>query len=63
MFGATVAPTRALVTLAEGGFALEKVQADGTTVLVAVETGAFDDGVVEIESSQLQPGDEVVVPR
>ncbi|MEM8705129.1 MAG: peptidoglycan-binding domain-containing protein [Actinomycetota bacterium] len=63
VFGAVVAPSRALVTLAEGGFALEKVQADGTTVLVAVETGAFDDGVVEIESSQLVPGDEVVVPR
>ena len=63
IFGAVVAPSRALVTLAEGGFAVEKVQADGTTVLVAVETGAFDDGVVEIESSQLAPGDEVVVPR
>ena len=63
VFGALVAPTRALVTLAEGGFALEKVTSDGTTVLVAVETGAFDDGLVEIESSQLSPGDEVVVPR
>ena len=63
VFGAMVAPTRALVTLAEGGFALEKVTSDGTTVLVAIETGAFDDGLVEIESSQLSPGDEVVVPR
>ncbi|MEM9203916.1 MAG: peptidoglycan-binding domain-containing protein [Actinomycetota bacterium] len=63
IFGAVVAPTRALVTLAEGGFALEKVLDDDTTVLVGVETGTFDDGVVEIESSQLAPGDRVVVPR
>ncbi|MEM8904631.1 MAG: peptidoglycan-binding protein [Actinomycetota bacterium] len=60
---AMVVPTRALVTLAEGGFAVEQVLADGTTVLAAVETGTFDDGVVEITSSQLRPGDDVVVPR
>ncbi|MEM9714594.1 MAG: peptidoglycan-binding protein, partial [Actinomycetota bacterium] len=60
---AMVVPTRALVTLAEGGFAVEQVLADGTTVLVAVETGTFDDGVVEVTSSQLRPGDDVVVPR
>ncbi|MEO1063039.1 MAG: peptidoglycan-binding protein [Actinomycetota bacterium] len=60
---AMVVPTRALVTLAEGGFAVEKVLADGTPVLVAVETGTFDDGVVEVTSSQLEPGDDVVVPR
>ncbi|MEM7143039.1 MAG: peptidoglycan-binding protein [Actinomycetota bacterium] len=62
VLGATVVPTRALVTLAEGGFAVERVADDGTTVLVAVDTGAFDDGLVEIESSQLTPGDDVVVP-
>lgn len=60
---ALVVPTRALVTLAEGGFAVEKVLADGTTILVAVETGTFDDGVVEVESSQLERGDELVVPQ
>ncbi len=58
-----VVPTRALVTLAEGGFAVEKVLQDGTIVLVGVETGTFDDGVVEVESSQLQPGDQIAVPQ
>lgn len=60
---ALVVPTRALVTLSEGGFAVEKVLGDGTTVLVAVETGSFDDGVVEVDSSQLAPGDSLVVPQ
>lgn len=62
---ALVVPTRALVTLSEGGFAVEKVLEDGTTVLVGVETGAFTDGVVEVEveANQLQPGDELVVPQ
>ena len=62
---ALVAPTRALVSLAEGGFAIEKVLDDGTTGLVGIETGAFDDGWVEIVSSTaaLVPGDQVVVPR
>ncbi len=63
VFGATVVPTRALITLAEGGFAVEKVLEGDTSVLVAVETGAFDDGVVEITSSSLQPGDQLVVPQ
>jgi len=60
---ALVVPTRGLVTLAEGGFAVEKVLDDGTTVLVAVETGTFDDGLVEVTTSQLEPGDEIVVPQ
>ena len=65
VLGALVAPTRALVSLAEGGFAVEKVLADGTTALIGIETGAFDDGWVEIVSSTaaLRAGDEVVVPR
>jgi peptidoglycan hydrolase-like protein with peptidoglycan-binding domain len=60
--GATVVPTRALVTLREGGFAVEKVGDDGSTTLVGVELGTFDDGVVEIVSGDLAPGDVVVVP-
>lgn len=59
---AMVVPTRALVTLAEGGFAVEKVLGDGATMLVAVETGAFDNGIVEVTSSQLIIGDALVVP-
>ena len=60
--GATVVPTRALITLREGGFAVEKSNSDGTTALVAVELGTFDDGVVEITSGDLAPGDLIVVP-
>lgn len=61
--GATVVPTRALVALAEGGFAIEKVVGDGATRLIAVEIGTFDDGVVEITDGEVSPGDEVVVPQ
>lgn len=60
--GAIVVPTRALVTLREGGFAVERSNADGSTELVAVELGTFDDGVVEVVSGDLAPGDLVVVP-
>ncbi len=60
--GALVVPTRALVSLVEGGFAVEKLTNDDATVLVQVEIGTFDDGVVEVESSQLEVGDLLVVP-
>ncbi|MEM8926443.1 MAG: peptidoglycan-binding protein [Actinomycetota bacterium] len=60
--GATVVPTRALISLAEGGFAVEKVGPDGTPALVGIELGTFDDGVVEVIDGDLAPGDEIVVP-
>lgn len=60
--GAVVVPTRALVTLVEGGFAVEVRDADGSTRLVGVELGTFDDGVVEVIDGSLEPGVEVVVP-
>jgi peptidoglycan hydrolase-like protein with peptidoglycan-binding domain len=60
--GATVVPTRALVTLSEGGFAVERANGDGTTTLIGVELGTFDDGVVEVVSGDISPGDLVVVP-
>ena len=59
---AVVVPTRALVTLREGGFAVEIQDADGSTRLVGVEIGVFDEGSVEITNDVLAPGDEVVVP-
>ena len=59
---AVVVPTRALVTLREGGFAVEVQDTDGSTRLVGVEIGVFDDGSVEITDGALAPGDEVVVP-
>jgi peptidoglycan hydrolase-like protein with peptidoglycan-binding domain len=57
-------PVIALLALLEGGYAVEVVSADGTTSLVGVETGLFQDGWVEIEvtSGALSEGDQVVVP-
>jgi peptidoglycan hydrolase-like protein with peptidoglycan-binding domain len=57
-----VVPVTALVALAEGGYAVEVAQADGSTSLVAVDPGLFADGFVEVTSSGLEPGMEVVVP-
>ena len=57
---AVVVPIRALLALAEGGYAVEKV-AGSTTTLIGVEIGAFGDGVVQITSDQLADGDTVVV--
>lgn len=57
-------PVNALLALIEGGYAVEVVGEDGTTHLVAVETGIFEDGWVEIElpNGGLDEGDLVVVP-
>ena len=54
-------PVEALLALAEGGYAVERASADGTTELVAVEVGVFADGMVEVVGD-LEPGDQVVVP-
>jgi hypothetical protein len=54
-------PVRALLALAEGGYAVE-VQRNGTRTLVGVETGAFADGWVEV-TGRLQAGDRVVVAQ
>ena len=58
----TAVPVSALVALAEGGYAVEVQQADGTTVLAAVEPGFYADGLVEITDTQVQPGMVVIVP-
>lgn len=63
--GAMVVPSRALVALREGGYAVERRLADGTSELVGVEIGTFDDGMVEIvavTTGELAVGDDVVVP-
>lgn len=57
---ALVVPIRALLALAEGGYAVEKVTGSATT-LVGVEIGVFGDGVVQVASDQLADGDTVVV--
>jgi len=54
-------PVTALVVLAEGGFGLQ-VSENGTTRALAVETGLFADGKVEVKGTGLQAGMKVVVP-
>jgi len=53
-------PVGALLALAEGGYGVELAD---TRELVAVETGLFADGLVEIKGVGLQPGAKVVVPE
>lgn len=58
--GVLAVPVEALLALAEGGYAVERLT-DAGTELVAVDTGAFADGRVEV-LGELTEGDEVVVP-
>jgi hypothetical protein len=60
--GVLVVPIRALVALAEGGYAVERVSG-ATSQLVAVEPGAFGDGIVEITGDGVAEGDSVVVAQ
>jgi hypothetical protein len=57
----TAVPVDALLALAEGGYAVERVTAGGTE-LVPVEIGAFADGWVQV-TGDLAEGDDVVVPE
>ena len=57
-----VVPVTALLALAEGGYAVEVMDASGATVLVAVDPGLFADGFVEVSSAGLEPGMQVLVP-
>jgi hypothetical protein len=61
---ALVVPVDALLSLEEGGYAVEEVAADGVHHLVAVNTGMFDDadGLVQVTGPGLAPGQRVVVP-
>ena len=52
-------PVNALLALAEGGYALEKVNADGTTTLVKVTTGMFANGFVQV-TGNVSEGETVV---
>ena len=54
-------PVDALLALAEGGYAVERVTAGGTE-LVAVELGAFADGWAQV-TGDVAEGDQVVVPE
>jgi hypothetical protein len=54
-------PVNALLALAEGGYGLEVVADDGATSVVAVETGLFADGQVEVRSDDIAEGTVVGV--
>ncbi len=56
------APITSLVALMGGGYALEMAGQSGTN-LVAVETGVYADGWVEVTGTGIDVGTEVVVPR
>jgi membrane fusion protein, multidrug efflux system len=60
--GVLAVPVSALLALAEGGYAVEVVAADGTTHLVAVDLGVFANGYVEVSGQGLDEGTAVVVP-
>jgi peptidoglycan hydrolase-like protein with peptidoglycan-binding domain len=55
-------PVTALLALREGGYAVEVADGDGSTRLVPVDTGFYADGMVEITSDGVSPGEQVVVP-
>ena len=61
---ALTVPVDALLALASGGYAVEKVAPGGTHELVAVQLGLFDDadGLVQVTGNSLAPGQHVVVP-
>jgi hypothetical protein len=61
---ALVVPVDALLSLEEGGYAVEEVGANGVHHLVAVNTGLFDDadGLVQVIGPGLAAGQRVVVP-
>ncbi|MDQ0373715.1 peptidoglycan-binding protein [Cellulomonas humilata] len=56
-----VVPVTALVALADGGYGVQKVLADGTSQYVTVTTGAFAGTSVEVSGDDVAVGDEVVV--
>jgi peptidoglycan hydrolase-like protein with peptidoglycan-binding domain len=56
-------PVSALLALAEGGYAVEVVDADGSTHLARVEPGAYADGIVEITGDGIEDRMKVVVPE
>ena len=54
-------PVNALVALLEGGYAVEVVGDDGSRRYVGVETGLFEDGLVEVSGDGLEAGTDTVV--
>jgi peptidoglycan hydrolase-like protein with peptidoglycan-binding domain len=61
--GVLTVPVSALLALVEGGYAVEVIETGDSTRLIAVETGMFADGLVEISGDGLSEGLLVVVPE
>jgi peptidoglycan hydrolase-like protein with peptidoglycan-binding domain len=61
---ALIVPVTALVPQSSSGYAVETVDAHGIHRLVPVTLGLFDDadGLVQVTSQQLSPGQAIVVP-
>lgn len=55
-------PVNSLLALLEGGYAVERVEHDGSSKLVRVDLGIFQDAWVEVRGTGLEAGDAVVVP-
>jgi hypothetical protein len=60
---ALAVPVTALLALAEGGYGVEVVPRAGPHAIVAVTTGLFASGLVEITGGSLPEGDVVVIAR
>jgi hypothetical protein len=60
--GVLAVPVGALLALAEGGYAVEKVTGPGTTSIVGVQAGTFADGWVQITGA-VNEGDKVVTAQ
>jgi hypothetical protein len=55
-------PVESLLALSEGGYAVQVVDASGSSRLVGVELGLFADGYVQVTGGVAE-GDQVAVPR
>jgi hypothetical protein len=60
--GVLTVPIAALLALREGGYGVEVVRAGGATEVVAVQTGLFADGRVEVTGEGVAEGTKVGVP-
>ena len=60
--GVLTVPVAALLALAEGGYGVEVIDAGGSTRIVAVETGLFAGGRVEVSGDGLAEGATVGMP-
>lgn len=56
-------PVKALLALAEGGYGVEVVNSDSTTAIIAVTTGLYANGRVEVSADGLAEGTTVRTAR